>query len=148
MLPGPSAPPHVVASILNDVELSKIYYNGKRMQISSKHKTHGGKSGLVVGRPRNGYIFVQVDLDAENAENAENAEHCVLVKLLLAKQVKVGTHRSVTWMEKEDDTIIKMQQVYGNKWLKISNSLPGRTNDAVKHRWKHLEKKLKRNSKK
>jgi len=46
---------------------------------------------------RNGYIFVQVGLDAENAENAE---HRVLLKLL-AKQVKEPKREPGTMMGQE-----------------------------------------------
>jgi hypothetical protein len=41
----------------------------------------------------------------------------------------------------EDQTIIKMQQLLGNKWSMIANYLPGRTSNSVKNRWhSHLSK--------
>lgn len=38
----------------------------------------------------------------------------------------------------EDKTILEMQAKMGNRWSLISQSLPGRTEDAVKIRWKSL----------
>jgi myb proto-oncogene protein len=45
------------------------------------------------------------------------------------------------WKPKEDLMILEVQQKKGNKWAKIAAKLPGRTENAVKNRFKSILKK-------
>jgi ATP-dependent exoDNAse (exonuclease V) alpha subunit len=45
----------------------------------------------------------------------------------------------------EDRILIEHHQQWGNKWAKITNLLPGRTDNSVKNRWNSsLKRKLER----
>lgn len=47
------------------------------------------------------------------------------------------------WSQEEDSLLIEMHEKYGNQWVKIAESLPGRSDNSVKNRWNStLKKKL------
>lgn len=45
------------------------------------------------------------------------------------------------WTREEDETIVRMVQITGQKWSRIAAVLPGRTDDAVRNRYLRLQRK-------
>ena len=44
------------------------------------------------------------------------------------------------WTVDEDNIIINMSIIYGNKWKLISKHLPNRTITAIRNRWQRIER--------
>lgn len=49
--------------------------------------------------------------------------------------------KKIDWTNEEDSLIIELQQNLGNKWAKIAEFLPGRTDNMIKNRWNSILKK-------
>lgn len=55
------------------------------------------------------------------------------------------TVKKSDWTEEEDKILIECQAKWGNKWSKIAELLPGRTDNSVKNRWNSsLKRRLER----
>ena len=44
------------------------------------------------------------------------------------------------WTVEEDLLVQQLVQKYGRRWAKIKAHLPGRTDNAVRHRWNRIQK--------
>lgn len=45
------------------------------------------------------------------------------------------------WTPEEDDNLMILHEQYGNQWVKISQLMPGRSDNAIKNRWNSTIKK-------
>lgn len=64
------------------------------------------------------------------------------IKTRTSKQCRERWHHHLNpsvnkgpWTPEEDQIIIEKQKIFGNKWAKIAQFLPGRTDSFVKNRW-------------
>lgn len=46
------------------------------------------------------------------------------------------------WTDEEDILLFKLHNQYGNKWVKISSMMPGRSDNSIKNRWNSTLKKI------
>lgn len=46
------------------------------------------------------------------------------------------------WTEEEDILLFKLHSQYGNRWVKISSMMPGRSDNSIKNRWNSTLKKI------
>lgn len=63
------------------------------------------------------------------------------MRLILFCSIKKGE-----WTEEEDRKLLEAYEELGQRWSKIAARLPGRTENAVKIRWKGLQRKQRRSS--
>lgn len=49
--------------------------------------------------------------------------------------------KKTNWTEEEDNLVIQLQSVMGNKWAKMAELIEGRTDNQIKNRWNSVLKK-------
>ncbi|RVW13236.1 Transcription factor MYB34 [Vitis vinifera] len=75
-------------------------------------------------------IAMQAGLERSGKSCRERWNNCV------SPHVKRGN-----FSQEEDDTIIRLQCVHGNRWAYIATQLRGRSDNAIKNRWNNYLKK-------
>jgi hypothetical protein len=67
----------------------------------------------------------------------------------IGKQVRERYHNSLDpivkkgeWSPAEDALVSQLHEQWGNKWARIAECLPGRTDNSIKNRWNATLKKL------
>ncbi|KAK8886019.1 hypothetical protein M9Y10_041478 [Tritrichomonas musculus] len=50
--------------------------------------------------------------------------------------------KHTTWTDDEDILLFKLHNQYGNRWVKISSMMPGRSDNSIKNRWNSTLKKI------
>jgi hypothetical protein len=70
----------------------------------------------------------------------------------IGKQVRERYHNSLDpalkkgeWTHEEDALVLQLHEKWGNKWAKIAELIPGRTDNAIKNRWNATLRKGKTN---
>ncbi|CAN1160830.1 Transcription factor MYB3 [Linum perenne] len=72
---------------------------------------------------------------------AAGKQHCGKRCQLSSTQEEIKRRR--TFGEDEEDLIIKLHALLGDRWSLIAGRLPGRTDDEIKNHWNtHITKKL------
>jgi len=88
-------------------------------------KSQGGKDGELG------------DLSAEPGEGKESSKESVGTSNS-SDEEKEKVER-ISWSRSEDETIVRSVTELGNKWAKIAERLPGRTEHAIRNRFARLQ---------
>jgi hypothetical protein len=46
-----------------------------------------------------------------------------------------------SWTKNEDAALVKWQEEFGNKWVKIADKMPGRSENGIKNRWNSAKRR-------